>query len=98
MSGQVPGFAAPFCPRCRDVCPGCRAVEELGEMGHLTALRERLGEGLEHTRPAEPPEALPNAVPFAIFAGQRTPRDAVDREVVQRLKEFPVVTSGLAAA
>jgi hypothetical protein len=47
---------------------------------------------------AEPPEPLPYAVPFAIFAGQCTPRYAVYREVVEGFQEFTVVMPRLSPA
>jgi hypothetical protein len=56
---------------------------------------KRLEECLEHPGAAEPPEPLPDAVPFAILAGQRAPRYAVNSEVVDGLKKFPVIMPGL---
>ena len=68
-----------------------RAVEELDQMRRLAAFREHLKECLEDTRPAEPPEPLPYAVPFAKFFGQRSPGDAVDREIMDCLQEVTIV-------
>jgi len=63
-------------------------------MRRFAAFREHLKERLEYTRSAEPPEPLPYAVPFAKFFGQRSPGNAVDREIVDRLQEFTVVCPG----
>src|SRR5579859_1609143 len=60
-------------------------------MCRLAAFRQRLEECLEYSRATEPPEPLPNAVPFAILDGQCTPRYAVYREVVDGFQEFTVV-------
>src|SRR5437763_7186401 len=81
----------PFCPGRRDVGACGRAVEELDQMCRLAAFRQRLEECLEYPRATEPPEPLPNAVPFAILDGQCTPRYAVYREVVDSFQEFTVV-------
>src|SRR5271155_3462738 len=67
-------------------------------MRRLAALRQQLKERLEYTRSAQPPEPLPNAVPFAIFARQCSPSYAVDTEIVDRLQEFTIVMSRLAPA
>ena len=67
-------------------------------MRRLAAFREHLKERLEDTRPAEPPEPLPYAVPFAKFFGQRSPGNAVDREIVDCLQEFTVVMPRLSLA
>ena len=75
-----------------------RAIEELYQMRRLAAFREHLKERLEDTRPAEPPEPLPYAVPFAKFFGQRSPGNAVDREIVDCLQEFTVVMPRLSLA
>jgi len=75
-----------------------RAIEELYQMRRLAAFREHLKERLEDTRPAEPPEPLPYAVPFAKFFGQCSPVNAMDREIVDRLQEFTVVTPRLSPA
>lgn len=91
MSGRTPGDAAPFCPGGRDVGTRCRAVEELDQVCRLAAFRQQLEECLEYPRPAEPPEPLPNAVPFAKFARECTPSYAVYREVVEGFQEFTVV-------
>jgi len=75
-----------------------RAIEELDQMCRLAAFREPLKECLEDTGPAEPPEPLPYAVPFAKFFGQRSPGNAVDREIVDRLQEFTIVMPRLPPA
>src|ERR1700736_6316675 len=67
-------------------------------MRRLAAFREHLEKRLEDTRPAEPPEPLPYAVPVAKFFGQRSPGNAVDREIVDRLQEFTVITPRLSPA
>src|SRR6476660_8524137 len=67
-------------------------------MRRLAAFREHLKERLEYTRPAEPPEPLPYAVPCAKFFGQRSPGNAVDREIVDCLQEFTVVMPRLSLA
>ena len=67
-------------------------------MRRLAAFREHLKERLEDTRPAEPPEPLPYAVPFAKFFGQRSPGNAVHREIVDCLQEFAVVMPRLSTA
>jgi hypothetical protein len=67
-------------------------------MRRFAAFREHLKERLEYTRSAEPPEPLPYAVPFAKFFGQRSPGNAVDREIVDCLQEFTVVMPRLSLA
>ena len=67
-------------------------------MRRLAAFRKNLTECLEYTRSAEPPEPLPYAVPVAEFLGQCSPGNAVDREIVNCLKEFTVVMPRLSAA
>jgi hypothetical protein len=60
-------------------------------MSCLAAFRQQLEEGLKYPRPAEPPEPLPDAVPFAEMAGKRPPGDAVHREIVEGFQEFTIV-------
>src|SRR5271155_6071693 len=67
-------------------------------MRRLAALRQQLKERLEYARSAQPPESLPDAVPFAILARQCSPSYAVDTEIVDRLQEFTIVMSRLAPA
>jgi hypothetical protein len=62
-------------------------------MCRLAAFRQKLEKRLEYPGAAEPPEPLPHAVPFAIFAGECAPRYAVYREVVDGLQEFTVIVS-----
>ena len=76
----------------------CRAIEELDQVCRLTALRQQLEECLEYSGAAEPPEPLPYAVPFAMFAWECAPRYAVYSEVVDRLEEFPVIMPWLSPA
>ena len=75
-----------------------RAIEELYQMRRLAAFREYLKERLKDARPTEAPEPLPYAVPFAKFFGQCSPVNAMDREIVDRLQEFTVVTPRLSPA
>ena len=98
MSGRGPDAAAPFCTSGRDVSAGRRAIEELYQMRRLTAFGEHLKERLEDTGPAQSPEPLPYAVPVAKFIGQCSPGNTVDREIVNRLQEFTVVTPSLSPA
>jgi hypothetical protein len=49
------------------------AVEELDQMRRLALLSKQLEKHLEDTRAAEPPEAFPDTVPFAVFGWQRAP-------------------------
>jgi hypothetical protein len=67
-------------------------------MRRLAAFRKNLKECLEYTRSTEPPEPLPYAVPVAEFLGQCSPGNAVDREIVNCLKEFTIVMPRLSAA
>ena len=76
----------------------CCAVEELDQVSRLAAFCQHLEECLEYTRPAEPPEPLPYAVPVAIFAGQCSPRYAVYCEVVDGFQEFTVIMPWLSPA
>ena len=64
----------------------------------LAAFCKNLKECLGYARSAEPPEPLPYAVPVAKFLGQCSPGNAVDREIMNRLKEFTVVMPRLSAA
>ena len=90
-SSPVPGDAAPFCASRRDVSACSRAIEELDQMRRLAEFRQHLKERLEYTRPAEPPETLPHAVPVAEFFGQCTPGYALYPEIVDCLQEFTVI-------
>ena len=47
------------------------AIEELDQMRRCALLGEQLEKYLENTRAAEPPEALPDTIPFAEFGRQR---------------------------
>ena len=94
----MPGAAAPFCPGGRDVGARCRAVEELDQVCGLAAFRQQLEECLEYPGAAEPPKPLPHAVPFAKFTGERTPRYAMHRKVVDGFQEVTVIMPGLSPA
>ena len=94
----MPGAAAPFCPGSRDVSACGRAVEELYQMCRLAVFGQHLEECLEYPGPAQPPESLPHAVPFAILAGKCPPGDAVNSEVVDSLEESTVVVPWLSPA
>ena len=72
-------------------------VEHLYEMRRLAGLSQQLKKRLEHTRPTQPPEALPNAVPLTEFTRQGPPCDAVNREIVQRLQELTIIMAGFPA-
>src|ERR1700726_201430 len=58
-------------------------VEHLHEMRPLAQGGERFEESFEHAAAAQAPEALPDAVPGAELSRQRSPRNVVDREIVQ---------------
>src|SRR3954468_7082949 len=73
--------------------PNGGGVEHLHEMGGLAVRGERLEQGLEDTRLAQPPKAFPDAVPVAELGRERPPRDVVNREIVQRLEELAVVAA-----
>src|SRR3954462_1703291 len=73
--------------------PNGGGVEHLHEMGGLAVRGERLEQGLEDTRLAQPPKAFPDAVPVAELGRERPPRDVVDREIVQRPEELAVVAA-----
>jgi hypothetical protein len=89
----MPDFAAPFCAGRRDVSPHHGAVEHLYEVCRLARFRKQLEERLEHTRAAQPPEPLPDAVPLTERSRQGSPRYAVNREIMQRLQELTVIVS-----
>jgi hypothetical protein len=95
---EVMKAVAPFCPGGRNVCPRCRAVEELNQVRRLAAFRQHLEECLEYPGAAEPPEPLPYAVPFAVSAGECAPPYAVYSEVVDSLEEFTVIMPRLSPA
>src|SRR6478736_8781909 len=73
--------------------PNGGGVEHLHEMGGLAVRAERLEQGLEDTRLAQPPEPFPDAVPIAELGRESPPSDVVDREIVQRLEELAVVAA-----
>lgn len=78
--------------------PDSPAVEELDQMRRLAAFRQHLEECFEYPGSAESPKPLPYAVPFAVLVGKRTPSDAVNRDVVNGLQEFPIVVPWLPPA
>ena len=93
--------AWPDCPMAcasrRDVGAHYRAIELLHQVCGWTVLGQHLEESLEHAGVAQPPEPLPHAVPLAEPLRQRTPRDVVSREIMERLKKEPVVASLVAS-
>ena len=97
MSGRAPDVAAPFCSRCRDMRTHDGAIEELDQMRRCALLGKQLEKHLENTRAAEPPETLPDTVPFAEFGRQRAPGDVVHGKVEDRLQELAIVAPMLAA-
>ena len=66
-------------------------VEHLHEMRPLAQGGERFEESFEHAAAAQAPEALPDAVPGAELGRQRSPRNVVDREIVQGFEKLAVV-------
>jgi hypothetical protein len=68
------------------------AVEHLNQMRGRAGLSQELEEGLEHARVAQAPESLPGTVPRPELGRRRPSGGVVDRVVVQRLQEPPVVT------
>jgi len=97
-SARGPDFAAPFCAGRRDMSPHHGAVEHLNQVSGLAGLGQDLKERLEHARPAEPPEPLPDAVPVPELPRQGSPGDVVNREIVQRFQKLAVVVSRFATA
>src|SRR5436190_174115 len=76
----------------------CRAIKHLDQLCCLAEFRQHLKECFEYPGAAEPPEALPYAVPLAIFAGECAPGYAVYGEVVDGLEELTVVMPRLSPA
>lgn len=68
-------------------------VEHLHQVSGLAQSRQGVEEGLEHTRPAQTPEPLPDRVPVAEALRQGPPGDVVDREIVRRLQEAAVIVA-----
>ena len=62
------------------------AIEHLNDMCGLTQAREHGKIIFKDARLAKPIEPRPDTVPVAVFLRRRTPRDVVDGEIVQRLK------------
>jgi hypothetical protein len=74
------------------------AVEKLDQMRRPALLGKQLEENLKDSRAAEPPEALPDRVPFAKLCWKGAPGDVVQREVVDRLQELAIIVPGFATA
>jgi hypothetical protein len=66
-------------------------VEHLNQVRGAAGCSEGVEDGFEHARLAQAPEALPDGIPVSECLGQSAPGDVVDREVVQRFEEDPVV-------
>jgi hypothetical protein len=92
-NGRAHDFAAPSCAGSRDMGPRDGAIEHLHQMRGLAGLRQDLKARLEHARPAQPPETLPDAVRFTKLPRQRSPCHAVSREIVQCFQKFTVVVT-----
>ena len=54
---------------------------------------EHLKERLEDTRPAEPPEPLPYAVPVPEFLRKSPPSDIMNHKIVQGFEKLSVVAA-----
>ena len=91
MSAPALDLAAPFLARRRDVGANRCAVEHLHQMGGFAALREGFEEALESAGVAQPPEALPDAVPVAVLLRQSPPGDVVHREIMQGFEELAII-------
>src|SRR5436189_2050495 len=66
-------------------------VEHLHEVGGGARRGERLEHGVEHPRPTEPPEALPDGVPIPELGRQSPPSDVVNGEIMKRFQKLAVV-------
>src|SRR4051812_45220465 len=66
---------------------GRGGIEHLHEVGGGARRGERLEHGVEHPRPTEPPEALPDGVPIPELGRQSPPSDVVNGEIMKRLPE-----------
>src|SRR3954452_11753900 len=59
---------------------------------------ERLEHGVEHPRPTEPPEALPDGVSIPELGRQSPPSDVVNGEIMKRFQKLAVVPALVAPA
>src|SRR3954470_20104675 len=66
-------------------------VEHLHEVGGGARRGERLEHGVEHPRPTEPPEALPDGVPIPELGRQSPPSDVVNGKIMKRFQKLAVV-------
>ena len=73
------------------------AVEELDEIRRLALLSQQLEKSLEDAAAAEPPEALPHAVPLAEFRRQGAPLYVVHCKVEDRFEEPAIIVPWLAS-
>jgi hypothetical protein len=91
-------FLPSFGPGHGDVRANHGAVEHLDQVRCLAGLGQELEERLDDAGSAEPPEALPDAVPRTERRGKRAPGQIMDREKMQCLQKLAVVPPRLAAA
>jgi hypothetical protein len=98
VSGRALGFAAPFCAGRRDMGANDRAVEKLDQMPRPALLGKQLEKHFEDTRAVEPPETLPDTVPFAELRRQGAPGDIMHGEIMDRLEKLAIIVPGLATA
>jgi hypothetical protein len=68
-------------------------IKHLHQVSGLAQRRQGLKERLEHARPAQAPEPLPDRVPVAETLRQGPPGDVVNRKVMQPLKEAAVIAA-----
>ena len=68
-------------------------IEHLNKPRCLAHPGEHLEERFEGAGLAQPPEALPHAVPITELARQSAPGDVVDREIMQGFEKFAVVAA-----
>src|SRR4051812_50049941 len=73
-------------------------VEHLHEVGGGARRGERLEHGVEHPRPTEPPEALPDGVPIPELGRQSPPSDVVNGKIMKRFQKLAVVPALVAPA
>jgi hypothetical protein len=73
--------------------PNNRGVEHLNQVRGAAGCSKRVEEGFEHARLAQAPEALPDRIPVSERLGQSAPGNVVDRKVVQRFEEDPVIAA-----
>src|SRR6478736_9059071 len=63
-------------------------------MRGLAQARQRFEKSLERPRLAEPPKALPHAVPIAELRRKRPPSDVMNGKIMQRFQKLAVVVAG----